>query len=30
MAQRGELNLIDELSVREVTGRGRYCAWGIL
>lgn len=27
---RGALNLIGELGVREVTGRGRYRAWGIL
>ncbi|MHA7882129.1 RHE_PE00001 family protein [Nitratireductor rhodophyticola] len=27
---RGALNLIRELNVREITGRGRYRAWGIL
>lgn len=27
---RGALNLVEELSVREMTGRGRYRAWGIL
>lgn len=27
---RGALNLIGELGVRELTGRGRYRAWGIL
>ena len=27
---RGALNLVGELGVREVTGRGRYRAWGIL
>ncbi len=27
---RGALNLITELGVREMTGRGRYRAWGIL
>lgn len=27
---RGALNLIGELGVREMTGRGRYRAWGIL
>jgi hypothetical protein len=30
VTQRGALNLIGELGVREVTGRGRYRAWGIL
>lgn len=30
ITQRGALNLIAELGVREVTGRGRYRAWGIL
>lgn len=29
VTQRGALNLISELGVREVTGRGRYRAWGI-
>ena len=27
---RGALNLVSELGVREITGRGRYRAWGIL
>ena len=27
---RGALNLIGELGVREITGRGRYRAWGVL
>lgn len=27
---RGALNLVGELGVREITGRGRYRAWGIL
>ncbi|MCA8896655.1 MAG: hypothetical protein KDA48_15465, partial [Amphiplicatus sp.] len=27
---RGALNLMGELGVREITGRGRYRAWGIL
>jgi hypothetical protein len=27
---RGALNLISELGVREITGRGRYRAWAIL
>jgi hypothetical protein len=30
ITQRGALNLIGELGVREITGRGRYRAWGIL
>lgn len=30
VTQRGALNLIAELSVRELTGRGRYRAWGVL
>lgn len=30
VTQRGALNLIAETSVRELTGRGRYRAWGIL
>ncbi len=30
ITQRGALNLIGELGVRELTGRGRYRAWGIL
>jgi hypothetical protein len=27
---RGALNLVSELGVREMTGRGRYRAWGVL
>ncbi|WP_298822753.1 RHE_PE00001 family protein [uncultured Roseibium sp.] len=27
---RGALNLVSELGVREITGRGRYRAWGVL
>lgn len=27
---RGALNLVSELGIREITGRGRYRAWGIL
>jgi hypothetical protein len=27
---RGALNLVAELGLREITGRGRYRAWGIL
>lgn len=30
VTQRGPLNLIGELGVREMTGRGRYRAWGII
>lgn len=30
VTQRGALNLIRELGVREMTGRGRYRAWGVL
>ncbi|MEK1891399.1 MAG: RHE_PE00001 family protein [Phyllobacterium sp.] len=30
VSQRGALNLIAELGVREMTGRGRYRAWGIV
>lgn len=30
VTQRGALNLIGELGVREVTGRGRYRAWGVI
>lgn len=29
ISPRGALNLISELGVREMTGRGRYRAWGI-
>lgn len=30
VTQRGALNLIGELGIRELTGRGRYRAWGII
>ncbi len=30
VTQRGALNLVAELGVREMTGRGRYRAWGIV
>ncbi len=30
VSQRGALNLVAELGVREMTGRGRYRAWGIV
>ena len=30
VSQRGALNLITELGIREITGRGRYRAWGII
>jgi hypothetical protein len=30
ITQRAVLNLISELGIREMTGRGRYRAWGIL
>jgi len=30
VTQRGALNLINEIGTREITGRGRYRAWGIL
>jgi hypothetical protein len=30
ISQRGALNLIGELGLREMTGRGRYRAWGII
>ncbi len=30
VTQRGALNLINEIGIREITGRGRYRAWGIL
>lgn len=30
LTQRGALNLISELGVREMTGRGRYRAWGVI
>ncbi|MER9215878.1 helix-turn-helix domain-containing protein [Mesorhizobium sp. M0663] len=30
VSTRGALNLVAELGLREVTGRGRYRAWGIL
>jgi Protein of unknown function (DUF1612)/HTH DNA binding domain len=30
VTQRGALNLINEIGIREITGRGRYRAWGII
>ncbi|RUW08668.1 hypothetical protein EOA60_35630, partial [Mesorhizobium sp. M1A.F.Ca.IN.020.06.1.1] len=27
---RGALNLVGELGLREITGRGRYRAWGVM
>jgi hypothetical protein len=30
VTQRGAINLITELGVREMTGRGRYRAWGVI
>ncbi|TIX38513.1 MAG: hypothetical protein E5V36_21605, partial [Mesorhizobium sp.] len=30
VSQRAALSLIAELGIREVTGRGRYRAWGIM
>lgn len=30
VTQRGALNLIGQLGIRELTGRGRYRAWGVL
>ena len=27
---RGALNLVNEIGIREITGRGRYRAWGII
>ena len=30
VATRGALNLVGELNLREVTGRGQYRAWGIV
>lgn len=30
ISQRGALNLVAELGLREMTGRGRYRAWGII
>jgi len=30
VTQRGALNLINEIGIREFTGRGRYRAWGII
>ena len=30
ITQRGALNLINEIGIREITGRGRYRAWGII
>jgi hypothetical protein len=30
VTSRGALNLLNEIGIREMTGRGRYRAWGIL
>lgn len=30
VTRRGALNLVSELALREVTGRGRYRAWGVI
>lgn len=30
VSRQGALNLVAELNLREMTGRGRYKAWGIL
>ncbi|WP_267879208.1 helix-turn-helix domain-containing protein, partial [Brucella melitensis] len=30
VTQQGALKLIGELNLREITGRGRFRAWGIL
>jgi hypothetical protein len=30
LSTRGALNLVAALGLREITGRGRYRAWGIL
>jgi hypothetical protein len=30
ISQRAALGLVAELAIREVTGRGRYRAWGLL
>ncbi|MBB3659947.1 hypothetical protein FHX15_005216 [Rhizobium sp. BK650] len=30
VTQRGALNLINEIGIREITGRGRFRAWGII
>jgi hypothetical protein len=30
VTSRGALNLVAELGVREMTGRGRYRGWGVL
>jgi hypothetical protein len=30
VSQRAALDLIAELGIREITGRGRYRAWGII
>jgi hypothetical protein len=30
ISQRAALGLVGELGIREVTGRGRYRAWGIV
>ncbi|RWC51381.1 MAG: hypothetical protein EOS29_32360, partial [Mesorhizobium sp.] len=30
VSKQGALNLVSELSLREMTGRGRFRAWGIV
>jgi hypothetical protein len=30
ISKQGALNLVGELSLREMTGRGRFRAWGVL
>ncbi|RWC99462.1 MAG: hypothetical protein EOS58_32345, partial [Mesorhizobium sp.] len=30
VSKQGALNLVGELSLREMTGRGRFRAWGIM
>jgi hypothetical protein len=30
VTSRGALNLVTELGLREMTGRGRYRGWGVL
>jgi hypothetical protein len=30
VTSRGALNLLNDIGIREITGRGRYRAWGII
>jgi hypothetical protein len=30
ISSRGALNLLNDIGIREITGRGRYRAWGII